>query len=298
MFARMRSLAGSAGIIWVAAIGVIVAIGCTGHTSPLLQLQFANALSGFAAGGGSQPTTTPGNGGNTIDQSCDLDPAKRGIRMLLQNQAQQTVRYSLTFVASAGPGGFVCAEDEPAYISAGYRETALDVGNGVTIGCDIVRLLGGTRILTFRVANSMALAVGGLEANVTTAQTPLNGNVFIPLPELIVLGDSEPIFTCTGNNLCTQRGFVYTDIAGTPIAFVNASRTQDTVCNANAGSAPEWRLANPNNDDEDANAFQYVAGGSILVRVLDRASNANPTINQVIWSVLNIDGDVIHATRP
>jgi len=298
MFARMRGLAGSTGIIWMTAICVIVAIGC-GHTSPLLQLQFANALAGLGQGGGSQPTTTPGTGtDNQIRFSCDLDPARRGIRFLLQNQAQQTVKYSLTFIASAGPGGFVCAEDEAAYIAAGYRETTLDVGNGATFGCDIVQLLGGTKMLSFRVANTIAQNVGGLEANITIGQVPLNGNTFIPLPELIVLGDSDPIFTCTGNNLCTQRGFVYTDIAGTPIAFVNASRTQDTVCNANVGSAPEWRLANPNNADTTANAFQYVAGGTIVVRILDRANNANAAQNQVIWQVFDIDGDVIHLPRP
>jgi len=294
----MRSFAGSTGIIWMTAMCVIVAIGC-GHTSPLLQLQFANALAGLGQGGGSQPTTTPGGGNtDTIQQSCDLDTAKRGINFLLQNQAQQTVKYTLTFIASAGPGGFVCAEDENAYIAAGYRDTTLDVGNGATFGCDIVRLLGGTRMLSLRVANNIALCVGGLEANITIGQVPLNGNTFIPLPELIVLGDSDPAFTCTGNNLCTQRGFVYTDIAGTPIAFVNASRTQDTVCNVNAGSAPEWRLADPNEDDIDANAFQYVAGGTIVVRVLDRANNANAAQNQVIWSVFDIDGDLIHGARP
>lgn len=296
MFARMRSLAGSTGIIWIVAIGVIVAIGC-GPTSPLLNLRFAGTLAGLGIGGGSQPTTTPG-GGNAIQRSCDMDPNRRGINFLLLNQAQQTVRYTLIFVASAGPGGFVCDEDVSDYIAAGYRDTVLDVGNGATFGCDIVRLLGGTRLLSLRINNSIAQDVGGTQENQTVGQVPLNGNTFIPLPELIVLGDSDPIFTCTGNSLCTQRGFVYTDIAGTPISFVNASRTQDTVCNANAGSAPEWRLADPNEDDEDANAFQYVAGGTIIARILDRATNANPTVNQVVWNVFNIEGDEIHVERP
>lgn len=297
MFARMRSLAGSTGIIWIVAIGVFVAIGC-GPTSPLLNLRFAGTLAGLGIGGGSQPTTTAGAGGNTIDQTCDLDANRRGINFLLLNQAQQTVRYTLIFIASAGPGGFVCDEDVNAYIAAGYRDTVLDVGNGATFGCDIVRLLGGTRLLSLRVSNSVAQDVGGTPENQTVGQVPLNGNTFIPLPELIVLGDSDPIFTCTGNNLCTQRGFVYTDIAGTPISFVNASRTQDTVCNANAGSAPEWRLANPNNDDEDANAFQYVAGGTLVVRILDRASNANATVNQVVWNVFDVEGNDVHLERP
>lgn len=296
MFARMRSLAGSTGIIWVAAICIIVAIGC-GSTSPLLSLRFAGTLAGLGVGGGSQPATNPA-GGNALQTSCDLDPARRGINFLLLNQAQQTVRYTLIFLASAGPGGFVCAEDESAYIAAGYRDTVLDTGNGATFGCDIVRLLGGTRMLSLRVANSVAQDVGGTVENQTVAQVPLNGNTFIPLPELIVLGDDDPIFTCTGNNLCTQRGFVYTDIAGTPIAFVNASRTQDTVCNANAGSAPEWRLADLNEDDEDANAFQYVSGGTIIVRILDRATNVNQAANQVVWNVFDINGDDVHLERP
>lgn len=297
MFARMRSLAGSSGIIWIVAICIIVAIGCAGPTSPLLNLRFAGTLAGLGVGGGSQPTSNPTTG-TTLRRSCDLDVARRGINFLLLNQAQQTVRYTLIFVVSAGPGGFVCTEDENRYLAAGYRDTVLDAGNGATFGCDIVRLLGGTRILSLRVANTMAQDVGGTVENQTVAQVPLNGNTFIPLPELIVLGDSDPIFTCTGNNLCTQRGFVYADIAGTPIAFVNASRTQDTVCNANAGSAPEWRLADINRADNTANPFQYVSGGTIVVRVLDRATNVNQSANQVVWNVFNINGDVIHAERP
>lgn len=297
MFARMRGLTGSTGVIWVAAIAVIVVIGC-GPTSPLLNLRFAGTLGGISSGGGSQPTSNPNTDTDSIRSSCDLDANRRGINFLLLNQAQQTVRYSLVFLASAGSGGFVCAEDENDYIAAGYRDTVLDVGNGATFGCDIVRLLGGTRLLSLRINNTIAQDVGGTEENQTVGQVPLNGNTFIPLPQIIVLGSSDPIFTCTGNDLCTQRGFVYTDIAGTPISFVNASRTQDTVCNANAGSAPEWRLADPNELDEDANAFQYVAGGTIIVRILDRASNANASVNQVVWNVFDIEGNDIHLERP
>src|SRR5262249_25852394 len=153
--------------------------------SPLLNLQFASLLGGRGAGGGSRPTTGTGGTGNTIQQSCDLDPARRGIRFVLSNQAQQFARYTITFVASAGSGGFVCGEDENDYLAAGYRDTVLDAGNGATIGCDVVRLLGGTRLLTLRVSDAIAQNVGGAAPGIV-AQPPLNGNTFIPLPELIV----------------------------------------------------------------------------------------------------------------
>ena len=297
MFARVREKVGASGIIWCMAIAVIVALGC-GRNSPFLALQFADSLTGLGGGGGTRPATSQDNT-TTIDQTCDLDPAKRGISVVLANEAQQFVRYSITFIASAGPGGFVCDEDLNDYFAAGYRDTILDVGNGATFGCDIVRLLGGTRMLSLRVADTLAQNVtgGNDPANIPLAQPPLNGNTFIPLPELIVLGDADPIFTCTGNNLCTQRGFVYTDVANTPIAFVNVSRTQDTVCNSRAGTAPEWRLADLNKADNQASPFQFVAGGGIGIVVLDRANNANVNVNQVIWTVVDINGNIIHAAR-
>jgi len=297
MFARVREKVGATGIIWCVAIAIIVALGC-GRNSPFLAIQFAGTL-GPPAGGGTRPSTSQNNGSTTISQSCDLDAAKRGIRVVLANEAQQFVRYSITFIASAGPGGFVCDEDLNDYFAAGYRDTILDVGNGATFGCDVVRLLGGTRMLSLRIADTLAQNVGGTTdpANVPIAQPPLNGNTFIPLPELIVLGDTDPIFTCTGNNLCTQRGFVYTDVANTPIAFVNVSRTQDTVCNSRAGTAPEWRLSDLNKADNQASPFQFVPGGGIGIDVLDRANNANVNVNQVVWTVVDINGNIIHAAR-
>ncbi len=294
MHSRSRRVLNSTGIIWLAALAAAVFIGC-GSVSPLVSLQFANNLLGRGLGGGTAPTTQ--NGGGDIQTVCDLDANRRGIAITVQNEAEQFVRVSMTLVASAGPGGFVCDDEVSNYFSAGYRETVLDAGNGATIGCDVVQLLGGTRLLTLRLTDTLAQNVGGDMNDIPVAQPPLNGNSLLPLPELIVLGDENPIFICTGNNLCTQRGFVYSDIANNPIAFINASRTQDTVCNANAGTAPEWRLGNPNIEDNQIQPFQYPAGGTLLVTVLDRADNANRNVNQVVWAVFDVDGNLIHGER-
>ncbi|MFQ5422459.1 MAG: hypothetical protein ACE5F9_00600 [Phycisphaerae bacterium] len=293
MHSRCRQVLNSTGIIWLAAIAAAVFIGC-GSVSPLVSLQFANNLIGRGLGGGTAPTTQNGD----IQTVCDLDANRRGIRIAVLNEAQQFARMSMTLVASAGLGGFVCDDELSNYFNAGYRETVLDAGNGATIGCDMVQLLGGTRLLTLRLTDTIAQNTGGGTNDIPPiAQPPLNGNSLLPLPELIVLGDEDPIFICSGNSLCTQRGFVYADSASTPIASINASRTQDTVCNANAGTAPEWRLGNPNVNDNEIQPFQYPAGGTLLITVLDRADNANPNVNQVVWAVFDVDGNLIHGER-
>ena len=297
MLSRWRRNLNSTGIIWLTMIAVTVFIGCS--SSPLAALYFAqNAFvdPNLGAGGG-DPTTQPPGGTNPIQTVCDLDPERRGIFVVVQNEAQQFVRLTMTFVASAGAGGFVCDTEVNNYFNAGYRTAVLGVGGVIFIGCDPIRLLGGDSLLTLRVADTLAQNVGGDPNNAPVAQPPLNGGRFIPLPELIVLGDEDPIFICTGNNLCTQRGFVYSDIANNPIAFIDVARTQDTVCNAGSGTVPEWRLGNPNVADNTIQPFQFPSGGTIVITVLDRSTNANPNVNQVVWAVFDVDGNPIHGER-
>lgn len=297
MQTRRRRLLNSTGLIWLVMIAVAVVIGC-GSATPLLNLSFAqNTLVGTAGGGGDPVATTGPGGNNPIQTVCDMDPERRGIFIVVQNESQQFVRLSMTFVASAGAGGFVCDDEVNNYFNAGYRAAVLNSSGSMTIGCDTIQLLGGTALLIRRVTDTMAQNVGGDPNNAPVAQPPLNGGTFIPLPEAIVLGDDDPIFICTGNNLCTQRGFVYSDIANNPIAFIDVARTQDTVCNANAGTAPEYRLGNPNVDDNQIQPFQYPSGGTIILTILDRSTNANPNVNQVVWAVFDVDGNLIHAEQ-
>lgn len=296
MHARWHRIANLTGIFWLFALAVAISIGCA--SNPLLSLNFvANTLDAFngaggPAGGGGDPVagdpTAP-----LIGSVCDLDAQRRGIFVVVRNEAQQFAQISLTFAVSAGGAGFACDAEVPNYFSAGYRAAIL-VDNVTFIGCDAIRLFSGDQILTLRITDTLAQNVGGDPATATIAQPPLNGSTFIPLPELIVLGDDSPNFICTGNNLCTQRGFIYTDIANNPIAFINASRTQDTVCNANAGTAPEWRLGDPNVDDLLILPYQYPAGGTLRISILDRASNINPNVNQVVWQVFDVEGNLIH----
>ena len=296
MLSRWRRNLNSTGIIWLTMIAVTVLIGCS--SSPLAALYFAqNAfVDPNPASGGGVATTGP-TGTNPIQTVCDLDPERRGIFLVVRNESQQFARLAMTFVASAGVGGFVCDTEVNNYFNNGYRTTVLNAGGAVAIGCDTIQLLGGESLLTLRVADTVAQNVGGDPNNAPFAQPPLNGGVFIPLPELIVLGDSDPIFICTGNNLCTQRGFVYSDIANNPIAFINVARTQDTVCNAAAGTVPEWRLGNPNVADNTIQPFQFPSGGTLVITVLDRSTNAIPNVNQVVWAVFDVEGNLIHGER-
>ena len=296
---RWYRIANLTGIFWLFALAVAISIGCAAN--PLLSLNFvANTLDQFndpdgPAGGGGDPIIGD-PGAPIIGSVCDLDAEKRGFFITVRNESQQFAQLSLTFAVSAGGAGFVCDDEVPIYFNAGYR-TAMLVDNITFVGCDPIRLFSGDRILTLRITDTLGPNPGGNPDTATIAQPPLNGSSFIPLPEIIVLGDETPNFVCTGVNLCTQRGFIYTDVANNPIAFVNASRTQDTVCNANAGALPEWRLGDPNIDDFLIQPFQYPAGGTLRISILDRASNVNPNVNQVVWQVFDVDGNLIHDER-
>ena len=112
MLSRWRRNLNSTGIIWLTMIAVTVLIGCS--SSPLAALYFAQGAFGGdppLGQGGGDPTTNPGGGAGPIQTVCDLDPERRGIFVVVQNEAQQFVRLSMTFVASEGAGGFVCATE-------------------------------------------------------------------------------------------------------------------------------------------------------------------------------------------
>ena len=125
----------------------------------------------------------------------------------------------------------------------------------------------------------------------------------IPLPELIVLGGDDADFICTGGaqlgDLCTQRGFVYVNDGGVSVGKpANASRIQGTICNEGFGTAPEWRL-DKTLQDGFVQAFQYSAGGSIIVSILDRsADDVENNRNQVVWLVTNGNDTTIHYPNP
>jgi len=281
--------------LWITA--TLVLSGCFAGANPFIAARFSQGLVGGGAGGGSatQPT-------GDIDTSCELSDTQNVLNgFLVANGSQQIVSYSLTFLASAGSGGFVCNEDVDDYLNAGYRALPLDsVTRTAIVGCDPIPLQGGTQILALRLSGQIAqntisvTTCEGLNADAPTAAAPLNGTRRIPLPEVIVLGDDQPFFICTGTNACTQGGFAYVDVAGNLIDKVTASRTQGTLCNLRVTNLPEWRLFDPNFAEAQAEAFNYTAGGIITVVILDRAGNSDPNVNKVVWQVRASGGAVLH----
>lgn len=315
MFVRVTKLA-SLAVVCLAALGAVtVGIGC-GGTSPFFAAQFNQVLFDFLNGAPPSPPPTNNNNNNNntsvLASVCDLPAAQRSIRVELRNSAPQNVEFAMTFVVSAGPGGFICDDEVQNYINAGYSD-AIVPGSGaqLPIGCDIISLLSGTRILTLEFGSNQG-AAGIIPANASgdDAQTgnPVslrrrdNGGLDIPIPEIIVFGTDDNNYICIGGanlgDLCTQRGFRYLSAAGLTVGkSPEASRIQGTVCNENFGSAPEWRL--DKTLDLVTQPFQYGRGGAILVRVLNRANDAvgNPR-NQVVWTVLDAEGDTLHPEDP
>ncbi len=314
MFSRFSRVAGLSSLACVFAVGVILAIGCqTG--SPFLAAAFNSSLVGVNTGG--PPPTPPTPDDPTEDDNvtsvCDLLPAEQTLQIAVQNESQQFVEFSMTLVVSAGPGGFVCDELLNDYLNAGYTD-AIVPGSGTTtsIGCDTVGLLSGTRLLTLEFginqgAGAMLAPNATGDANTIFPDPSLpqftlrrrdNGSALIPLPELVVFGNDDPDFICTGGvivgDLCTQRGFVYTSGVGLPVGkSIEASRIQGTVCAENFGSAPEWRL--DKTLDAQVQPFQYGRGGVIVVGVLDRAGDAlDNTRNQAAWLVVDAADNTLH----
>jgi hypothetical protein len=284
------------GLAGIATVLIVAGWGC-GGISPIANLTLLNnavsdpSVQTFPRGGIVRPTTTTTVPVNpTINTTCDLTSARKVITMLLRNNSVLSARYSVTFLASTGTGGFVCAADVPTYTAAGY----VSVGSNITLGCDTLNasaasgFRGGTELLAWTVTSPIPIPPNttGNENQAPAAPAPLNGVTVIPLPEVIVLGDGTPTFICTLNDPCSQGGLAYTDAGGITIELITASRTQGTLCRTGLGTRPEWRLLNPNSADATAQAFQYVAGSSISVTVLNRAFNPDPAQNKAVWRVI------------
>lgn len=306
MYSRLSRVANWTGMICLTALIVFVSSGCS-SMSPFTSMAFATNLSGMGSGSPSPSPDDPVDPNVGYTSVCDLDEAQRVIAVALFNESEQFVRFSMTFVASAGPGGFVCDDELQSYINAGYSEALIPgSGNTVSIGCDTLTLQGGNQLLT--------LEFGINQGDVATLQPNPEGNTSdfpniqlftrgstispaIPLPEMIVFGSSDADFTCTGADLCSQRGFVYSSAAGLPVGNgATAARIQGTICNGGFGTAPEWRL-DKNLQDGQTAAYQFMPGGAIAVSILDRASDDpnTETRNQVVWLVTNSSGNTVHA---
>src|SRR5262249_10932064 len=196
----------------------------------------------------------------TINSTCDLPSTRKSLSIILRNNHPTlSVRYSMTFLASAGTGGFVCSTDVPNYTAAGYA----NVGPSITIGCDSLSasaasgFRGGSELLALTVTSPTPIPPNttGNPQQAPAAPAPLNGVTPIPLPEVIVLGDGTAQFICVSNDPCTQGGLAYTNSGGTSIQLITSSRTQGSMCNANAATRPEWRAVNPNNSTAAATGF-------------------------------------------
>ena len=312
MHSVLRRVAILAGIVGIFSLVIGSFIGC-GHVSPFSAAVFNTKLVGLASGGPT-PTepTTPTNG--TTASVCDLDPLLQGISVTIANASEQFVRFSMTFAASAGTGGWVCDGEIQDYINAGYIDALVPgSGNTITVGCDTLTLLSGSRLLTMEfginqgVQQRLAPGTGTDPNNLTPTTLQLtrrdNGSPIIPLPEIIVFGNSNANFICVGGStlgdLCTQRGFVYGNSSDLPIGkAVEATRLQGTVCNTGFGTAPEWRL-DKTVFDTAVQPFQFAAGGTIVATVLNRASDPlTETRNQAVWLVTDGAGATIHFPAP
>lgn len=306
MYSRLQKFIAT-GLCLAALAAFAVACG-SGSISPFLAAQFNQNILEQQQNLGAPPVINPPGGEDPVDDTdvlasvCDLPETARSVEVTIQNLASTAVDFSLTFVVSAGPGGFVCDAELQEYLDAGYSD-AIVPGSGDTadIGCESVSLAGGTRILTMQFGDNQGAAAripANTDMDITFPNVALpsqmltrqdNGSTEIPLPELIVVGNSGPNFVCTGNDLCTQRGFVYVTAGGIPVGLsAEASRIQGTVCAENFGSAPEFLL--DKTLDDVTQPFQFGRGGSIVFGVLDREDDPiTSQRNQVVWLV--IDGN-------
>ncbi|MCG8404307.1 MAG: hypothetical protein MI923_03820 [Phycisphaerales bacterium] len=315
MYSRSRKVVNMLGLIGLLSVVICSMGGNCGGISPFLATQFNNNLVDPDTGpiGGPAPPDNGGDDGddgdvsNVLGSVCDLAVNEQTIVVSVRNEAVQQVEFSMTFVVSAGPGGFVCDAQLQNYLNAGYSDAIVPgSGNNAIIGCDTIQLFAGTRILTLEFGINQGLG-GTIPANPTgnPDDSPTfilrrrdTGSPFLPLPELIVFGNEDPDFICTGGaalgDLCTQRGFSYVSDAGIPLGkAAEASRIQGTVCAENFGTAPEWRL--DRTLDAQVQPFQFGRGGTIIATVLDRALDAiGNTRNQVVWLVTDANDNTLH----
>ncbi len=306
MFSRTNRVTTLCGIVFLLAATVLLIQAC-GGISPYASLFFAQnsdlttiERDGIPADDDEGDDTDE----TTLDSVCDLEAQLRTLRVTIENESAQAVEFSMTFVASAGAGGFVCDDVVNDYLSAGYT----DAGATAVIGCDTVSL-GGNRLLIMEFGVNQGAGAripAKADPDDESADNPNldlrrrdTGSLDIPLPELIVLGGDDPDFICTGGaqvgDLCTQRGFIYVNAGGVSVGKpANASRIQGTICNEGFGTAPEWRL-DKTLEDGFVQAFQYTVGGSLVVTVLNRSSDAvENNRNQVVWLVTNESDNTVH----
>lgn len=293
-------------------IGVAASMGQScASSSPFLAAMFNQTLFGTVNNNPppiiNDPNENDNVNGDILGSVCDLPDAQRFIQIGIQNEAAQAVEFSLTLVVSAGTGGFVCDAQLQDYLDAGYRDAIVPgSGSSAAVGCDTISLLGGSRILTMEFGVNQGVAAT-IPANpnqdtlfpdaslpsITLRRADDNG-ILIPLPEVIVIGSGDPDFICSGNDLCSQRGYVYVNSSGFPVGrAAEAARIQGTVCAENFGTAPEMRL--DKTLDTTSQAYQFGRGGSIVIGVLDRAADPLDSIrNQVSWLVIDENDTTLH----
>ncbi len=307
MYFRMRQAVNPLGVVSVFAIAVVVIIGC-GNVSPFLTARFMTdtELTTLQQGSFQDPDAADPSDEDVLASVCDLpeeSPEQRGVFVTLENESQQYVQFSMTFVVSAGAGGFVCDDELQDYINAGY--TQVGAGNSLTIGCDTITL-GGSQLLAmqFGINQGDAARLNPYDEETDSELPSLilrrrdSGGTLIPLPEMIIFGNEDSNFICTGGatlgDLCSQRGFVYSTADDIPVGKpVDASRIQGSICNSGFGSAPEWRLDKTLNTV--AQPFQYPIGATIVVTILDRSADETSVgRNQVVWLVTDSNNDTVH----
>lgn len=306
MFSRLRRITSRWGLPGLCSAVVLLSLGCNG-ASPFLAAAFNTTLTGTQ--GTPDDVRPPGDQDDVnpdeLNSLDDLPPGERSLQVAIENASDQFVKFRITFLVSAGPGGFVPEDDMiQDYLNAGYSDAVLPGSGGdVIVGCDTVSLVSGSRVLAMQFGTELGLdiLIGPNETddpNATNLPTVTlltrGGSAFIPLPELIVLGSEDPDFICTGSDLCTQRGFVYVSAFEFPVGKAPAaSRIQGSICAENFGTAPEWRL--DKTLDEQVQPFQFAAGGVILLTVLDRDDDSlNNQRNQVVWLVTDAMDRTIH----
>ena len=210
MYFRLQRVMSFVGLIWIFAGAAFVSIGCNGlrfpgPVSPFLAASFNTTLAGVIGGGSLIPGEGDGSGGGglAISTITELPQSQRTIQVSVQNEAAQRVRFAMTFVVSAGVGGFVPDSEIQNFLDAGYSDRLVPgAGGSTTIGCDTITLARGTRLLTMAFGinqgdvATLPANVGGTGANVPTFVFGRrdNGSPDIPLPELIVFGSSDPDF--------------------------------------------------------------------------------------------------------
>ncbi len=232
-------------------------------------------------------------------------PNTRFIRLTLRNESRAEVAVGLALLATVGLNGFVCESERPTYLDAGYEIVPVDASLARTFGCDRVSREAGVDLIALRTleaGQTLTIPAAAMAGGMGVAPPPFDGSIDIPIPTVILLGTDDEfnnIFSCTtvdsctaiANQICAQGGFVYQT---TPPCRIPASRTQGTLCHSRTAARPRWLLRNSFLEDRTAQTFEYFKGARIIITVLDRANNTNPSANQIVWQVSDLSGRIIH----